>query len=200
MFYHIPKFRKQLNYFCHVTDVFSKEEVEKILDLEDLNKFVKGSVGDGKVGVLNVESRDSEIMWIHPNDFQNGEALWVFDKFADLAAHVNQDHFLFDIDHIQAFQYTVYRENQHYTWHADIANSWQKFERKISATIILSDPNEYEGGEFELINGDPEKSIVVKGNKGDVIFFASWMPHRVRPVTSGVRKSLVAWIMGERSW
>ena len=201
MMYPIPQFNKQLNYFCHVTDVFSKEEVKKILDLEDLTRFLKGNVGDGNRGELNIVARDSDVMWIQPTDGQNGEALWLFEKFAHLTAQINQDHFLFDIDHLQAFQYTVYRENQHYTWHVDIANTWLKYERKISATIILTDPDEYEGGEFEtILGGNAAEPVVLKPNKGDVVFFASWMPHRVRPITNGVRKSLVAWVMGQRNW
>lgn len=83
----------------------------------------------------------------------------------------------------------------------DMGNMSNNYERKISASIMLTDPKKYEGGEFELItNGNIEEPFVVKPNKGDVIFFASWMPHRVRPVTSGVRKSLVCWVMGERTW
>ena len=65
--------------------------------------------------------------------------------------------------------------------------------------MLLTGPDEYEGGELEIINnGNLEEKISFKPNKGDVVFFASWMPHRVVPVTSGLRKSLVAWVMGER--
>ena len=196
----IPSFNKELSYFCHVTEVFSKEEVEKIIDLEDLTRFNKATVGSMTTQPnLNLQARNSEVMWITPNDGQNNDALWLFYKFADLTAKVNQDHFLYDIDHIGDFQYTVYREEQHYNWHLDVFNSWTKYERKISATILLSSPDEYEGGEFELLyQGNVSNPIVIKPNVGDVVFFASWMPHRVRPVTKGVRKSLVSWVLGER--
>ena len=199
MTFPIPAFNKELNYFCHVSDVFPKEEVDKIIDLEDLTRFAKGVVGGGPGGQLNLQARDSEVMWVTPNDGQNGEALWLFHKFADLASKVNQDHFMYDIEFMEDFQYTVYKENHHYNWHIDTFNNWNRFERKISASIILSDPNDYEGGEFELIfNGNGDSPIVMKPNIGDVLFFASWMPHRVRPVTKGVRKSLVSWILGRR--
>jgi len=63
---------------------------------------------------------------------------------------------------------------------------------------MVSDPEEYGGGEFEIVTGgnlnDTKK---FKMDRGDILFFASWMPHRVLPVTHGKRKSLVSWVMGE---
>jgi predicted 2-oxoglutarate/Fe(II)-dependent dioxygenase YbiX len=50
------------------------------------------------------------------------------------------------------------------------------------------------------MNGRVDEPFVAKAEIGDVIFFDSRMPHRVRPVTSGVRKSLVCWIMGKNTW
>lgn len=66
-------------------------------------------------------------------------------------------------------------------------------------SLMLSDPDEYKGGELEIVHtGNLDDKVSFKPNKGDMVFFASWMPHRVAPVQSGTRKSLVAWIMGER--
>ena len=58
-------------------------------------------------------------------------------------------------------------------------------------SLILSDPDEYEGGQLEIWG----KPIDVY-KKGSIIFFPSWMPHRVTPVTKGTRYSLVMWFMG----
>ena len=110
---------------------------------------------------------------------------------------------MYDIEGFENFQYTVYRskDKQHYDWHIDAGNTSSPFERKISASLILTDPSKYEGGEFECVmNGRVDEPFVAKGEIGDVIFFDSGMPHRVRPVTSGVRKSLVCWIMGKNTW
>lgn len=72
--------------------------------------------------------------------------------------------------------------------------------RKISASVILTDPKEYEGGEFELVpHGVADSPLKFKPKKGEIIFFSSFMPHRVTPVTEGIRKSLVCWVMGERT-
>ena len=64
--------------------------------------------------------------------------------------------------------------------------------RKLSMTIILND--EFEGGEFELLG---HQKPVEENGMGTVIIFPSYMVHRVRPITSGTRYSLVAWICGE---
>ena len=67
--------------------------------------------------------------------------------------------------------------------------------RKISFSIGLNDPNEYEGG--ELVVGAPGKySTSFKLEKNQVLFFNSVVTHKVNPVTRGVRKSLVGWAKG----
>ena len=71
--------------------------------------------------------------------------------------------------------------------------------RKISMTLFMNNPDEYEGGEFDLELFEPEKQPryeTFKLKKGSAIFFQSDSWHRVRPVSSGVRKSLVAWYSG----
>ena len=108
---------------------------------------------------------------------------------------------MYNIEGYENFQYTRYRKGEFYDWHIDAGDLSTEYERKISATIILSDPKEYEGGEFQcVIGGRVDEPMTVKPKKGDAIFFASWMPHRVTPVTKGVRKSLVCWVMGKRTW
>lgn len=197
--YPVQKYVRQLNYFCVVNEAFTKDEVDMIVDLEDLQKFTKGAVGQpipgGETGNVVEKSRKSDIMWIQHEPNSD----WLYQKFSNLVSLVNVDHFMYDISGFENFQYTRYRKGEHYDWHMDASNLYQKFERKISSSIILSNSKDYEGGEFEcILHGNLNEPVVIKPQKGDVIFFASWMPHRVRPVTSGIRKSLVCWVMGER--
>ena len=76
----------------------------------------------------------------------------------------------------------------------------RKLTRKLSITIWLNDPDEYEGGEFDIeVLGPREKGKryeTLKLSKGSIVIFKSDKWHRVRPVTSGVRKSLVTWFRG----
>lgn len=187
---------KHLPRFCVVNDVFSKEEIQKIIDLEELQTFEKGKIGTSTgAPSLNEEIRDSEVTWIE----YSHSSQWLFEKFGDLVSKVNDDFFLFDLEGFPYFQYTVYKENGHYDWHIDMEDMSFNQIRKISASIILSDPESYEGGELNLIiNGRVDAPVALKPKMGDVVFFASWTPHKVSPVTQGTRKSLVCWIMGKR--
>ena len=68
--------------------------------------------------------------------------------------------------------------------------------RKISISIQLSRPEDYDGGDLELMYGtEPQK---LDRTRGAFIAFPSFMLHRVTPVTRGTRWSLVAWILGTR--
>ena len=195
MSYPVQKFIKHFSQFCVASEAFTSDEVDRILDIEDLDGFQKGRVGVGKTGSVEEKTRDSDIMWIHP---QTPGAMWLFEKFSMLTSMVNYDHFNYNISHFDAFQYTKYNsKGQHYDWHIDSGGTYGNYERRISASIMLTDPEEYEGGEFvAVINGKVDEPFVAKPPKGDVIFFPSWIPHKVAPVTSGVRKSLVVWVLG----
>ena len=73
--------------------------------------------------------------------------------------------------------------------------------RKLSMTVALVDGSEYEGGDFEINMSTPEKEIIHVINqakiKGSVTIFPSFVWHRVKPVTSGTRYSLVVWNLGK---
>jgi PKHD-type hydroxylase len=198
--YPVQQYSRILNRFCVASQVFTPDEVERILDFEDLQKFQRGAVGsEHKSGKVDKNVRNSEIMWLYHD--QNSD--WLYSKFSNVVSSINYDHFMFDVDSFDNFQYTKYnaKDKQHYDWHVDASNLSTPYERKISATILLTDPSKYEGGEFECVmNGRVDDPVVLKPNAGDIVFFASYMPHRVRPVTSGIRKSLVCWVMGKNSW
>lgn len=190
------RYNRQLPQFKVIEKHFSSEEVDKIIDLEELQQFTQGKVGGNGAGSLNSDARNSDISWLFPSS----QSQWVFDKIGFLMAQVNHDAFMYDIDGFESFQYTKYNKGQHYDWHFDTQVEFLNWERKMSIVLVLSDPKEYSGGEFEIMNvGHPEKTFASKMNKGDVLFFASWMPHRVRPVTKGLRRSLVTWVMGKRT-
>lgn len=194
MSYRVQKYRAPLECFAVWENGYSTEELDKIKFLAELQSFQKGQVGGG-ADAAPVEVRDSDIAWIAQDHHSN----WLFERHAAILGRVNFDHFLYDIDGFQNFQYTVYALNQHYTWHWDLAFGWENYQRKISSVLFLSDPDEYEGGELEIVTtGNIERPVVLKPKRGDCVFFASFMPHRVRPVTSGRRVTLVSWAEGKR--
>ena len=132
--------------------------------------------------------------------------------FGKLILDYNNNHsgWNFDLEFIEAIQLCDYHEGDFYNWHIDsfknpsIQTEHQyhpdrPYNRKVSVTIFLNDPDEYEGGEFDLETAGPNVELryhTMKMPKGTAVVFPSYMWHRVRPVTSGVRKSLVLWIQG----
>jgi PKHD-type hydroxylase len=191
--YGIFKYSAPLECFAIWENGFTKEEVDQVIFLEKLTQFEKGYIGGKKT--VNEIVRDSDISWLHPS----AENDWIFQRLGQIASKVNYDHFLYDVEGVEALQYTKYAIDQHYSWHWDVAFGWENYQRKISLIMMLSDPEDYEGGEFEIcVNGNLDDIKSYKMKRGDIMFFASWMPHRVKPVLSGERKTLVSWITGKR--
>jgi PKHD-type hydroxylase len=196
MMYPVKKYDKFLPKFGVMTNGFTGEEVERILFLEKIMDFRSGQIGMDNGTVLK-EARNSNIAFL-PVD-ENTE--WLYSRIAALVSRANYDLFMLDVDHLQTLQYTIYEsdEQQHYDWHLDAGAMYDKYTRKISGSIALTDPDSYEGGELEIItNGRPDKSEKLKPKIGEIAFFSSEMPHKVHPVTSGIRKSLVFWVNGIR--
>ena len=115
----------------------------------------------------------------------------------------NANHFGFDtVQLTETGQYTEYSKGGFYKWHMDsgVEMSDMPPVRKISMTLLLNDPKEFEGGELEIYNGEltntGSKEHLIKLRQGQAIFFASFFLHRVNTVTEGNRKALVMWFGG----
>ena len=107
----------------------------------------------------------------------------------------------FQVDAAEDMQITKYNVGGHYDYHED-GNGITKIQapgneflhgktRKLSMTIVLND--DYEGGEFQFFGHEEW----IKEKSGTVIVFPSYKVHKVRPVTKGVRYSLVVWFLGK---
>lgn len=153
------------------------------------------------------KSRSSEVAWIS----DSSEHSWITEPVANIVAVTNRKHWRWDIEKHESFQYTRYGEEQFYGWHADARAEpypedarWPGLTRKISVTISLSDGADYEGGEFAIEDttlppsrAERRVKILEKARKkGSIVVFASHLHHEVRPVTTGLRRSLVGWFLG----
>lgn len=114
----------------------------------------------------------------------------------------------YQIDYSERIQFTKYKKNQHYGFHADSSvkdiDSYGKI-RKLSLVACLSDPKEFKGGDFEFQFRNNEDPTIITPvpelrNKGTVIVFPSFLYHRVTPLTKGTRYSLVMWTRGNFYW
>jgi PKHD-type hydroxylase len=92
-------------------------------------------------------------------------------------------------------QFTEYPEGGFYDWHmdTDVNMRHEPPVRKISMTLLLNHPSEFEGGDLELMSPGKFKKL----EQGHAMIFASFLNHRVAPVTRGIRQSLVMWFGGK---
>ena len=197
------------------------EDVVEILDKDLYNNF-DHKMQDSKLhgDSLNKDKRNSKNTWI-PTDHWIAGFLWHYVQKA------NRDNFLYDLSYIdgESMQYTRYGEGEYYNWHNDSSiavhykpqalgisggesinnekahidylNKNTEMVRKLSFTLQLSDPNDYEGGNVQLID-DAGKSYIAPRQRGSIVLFDSRTSHRVLKVTKGTRRSIVGWVVGPR--
>tara|TARA_B100000003_G_scaffold193313_1_gene193637 strand:- start:395 stop:943 length:549 start_codon:yes stop_codon:yes gene_type:complete len=141
---------------------------------------------DGKK-VVDKNWRSSRNVWLYADN-------WVGGMMAHWVQTANTMHYNFDLTTWETrIQYTEYGPGDKYAWHIDGTED-PKLIRKLSISLCLSERDEYEGGEFQIMLG--AELITMKMDLGDVIVFPADAMHRVRPVKSGKRISLVGWYGG----
>ena len=138
-----------------------------------------------------------------PTDQNNkaNEIAWRFLKEA------NNKMFHYDLTYFQSIQFAEYKDGGHYDWHID---SYHQDElnktRKLSLSLVLSNPDNFEGGKLEFYNGGRpweekgdatgEQIKIDLESQGTIVVFDSRDYHRVTPVTKGIRYSVVCWATG----
>lgn len=176
-----------------VEDIFSKFELNRIENYcESFNKFDATITDNSEV---NKNFRRSKINFHKPNL----ENKWIFNKLNDIIQLTNDRYYKFDLTGYNLFQYSTYdsNENGYYNWHTDTffgENKDKHLQRKLSLTLLLND--DFEGGEFSIRYQDEEE--IIPCVKGSMILFPSFILHKVKPVTRGIRKSLVVWVDGPK--
>jgi len=169
-------------------EAFTEEQLNWINNLKNLFPIEKANT----TGPTEDSVRNSHIRWIDYNE----KSAWLYKHLSELIQTANNEMWNFDISYIDdSIQYTEYHDNGgHYDWHLDVG-MYPVNHRKISVTIQLSDPDDYEGGDFEVMTSSiPD---IAPRKKGCAILFPSYLLHRVTPVTKGIRKSLVVWVNGQ---
>tara|TARA_B100000427_G_scaffold327140_1_gene337239 strand:- start:1693 stop:2319 length:627 start_codon:yes stop_codon:yes gene_type:complete len=191
-----------------VVDIIERDVSEKF----DMN------MGESRLdgNTVNKDKRNSYNAWI-PTSHWVGGFLWHYVQRA------NRENFLYDLRCIdgESMQYTRYAEGQYYKWHndsglmghykpvskgdnkdtdkrhQDFVNENTELVRKLSFSLQLSDPDDYEGGNVQLMAENGE-SYIAPRQRGCIILFDSRTQHRVLKVTKGTRKSIVGWVVGPR--
>ena len=174
------------------TPLFTPEQCQMVIDAGRRQKPQKAQVGMNKPkGGVDTNKRITTISWIPFKEMQP-----MYDQINEFIQKANRNHFGFeDIQITEQTQFTEYPEGGFYDWHmdTDVTMQHEPPVRKISMTLLLSPENQFEGGDLELMA--PGKRVKLK--QGHAIIFASFLNHRVAPVTRGVRQSLVMWFGGK---
>jgi PKHD-type hydroxylase len=193
--------------FCDELIAYGKKNQEQIAltgNIESkrnlkLNPLTKKETKDLK------KKRNSNVVWMDDR--------WIYDQIQPYVNQANKSAgWNFEWNWSESCQFTKYSKEQYYDWHCD---SWDtpynnpenlNFHgkiRKLSVTCSLSDPKDYKGGELEFNFNNPEatkkqniKKCLEILPRGSIVVFPSFVWHRVRPVTKGIRYSLVIWNLG----
>ena len=173
--------------------IFTPEQCKMIIEAgraEPKNNAGVGNEKGIKGGHVDTNTRTSHISWIPFSKMKD-----MYKDLDKIMQATNRNHFGFEGMTINEMaQYTEYPEGGFYEWHVDNDVNMQHEPpvRKISMTLLLSPESEFEGGDLELM----AEGKVAKIKQGHAVFFASFIRHRVKPVTRGRRQSLVMWFGG----
>jgi PKHD-type hydroxylase len=172
---------------------YVKEIPAELCDLA-IKDFLKVAPKDANMGqngeVNNHEHRNTSIRFIDPGHW-----------FTYLMHEVGREgnvtcRWQYEVNGQENLQFAEYGPNQHYDWHVDVFPlAVSPTDRKISIICLLSDPEEFEGGDLEIKLYSQYKAPL---KKGTIIAFPSILEHRVTPVISGLRRSAVVWMTGPR--
>ncbi|MFY0601941.1 MAG: 2OG-Fe(II) oxygenase [Cyclobacteriaceae bacterium] len=169
---------------------FSKSEIDQLNQAWEANNQETATVTGGNETV-NSGIRRSSVVTIAPNQ---QELSWFYKKLSDLVLKCNQECYGFDLHGIyEPIQIIGYETGDFFEWHADYGNGYSS-NRKLSVSVQISSPDQYEGGELQFMVN--KQVISVPKTEGTVVIFPSYIMHRVNKITKGERRSVVCWISG----
>lgn len=201
------------NSYYYFKSALSPKFCDDVIEYGLQQKEVLGITGGYEDKKLNSKQlkklkklRHSDLVWLNENWIY--KELHPFVRIANRMAGWN-----FQWDRSEQIQFTKYKLNQYYGWHQDAWRDPYGIDshpnlkgkiRKLSVSVSLSDPKDYEGGEFEFDyrEQDPDKPQIISKfeqlkAQGTILVFPSHTWHRVKPVTKGTRYSLVLWTIGK---
>ena len=138
-----------------------------------------------------IEKRASQQCWLRYDS-------WIAGILHNILISANNAYFHYNLYHFDSdIQVTKYEPGQFYEWHVDQLKADKPMKRKLSISLVLN--NDFTGGDLQLLETDSlynETATTVQLTAGAAAIFPAWVVHRVTPVTSGTRYSLVAWMNG----
>jgi len=178
--------------WMHFTELFSKEQCEEITRLGKNLALTEGVVGTGDQDFgTNYSLRSARVGWF---DSADDSANWIYRHLTEAVNRANSDFWKFNVEYLEGLQFTAYNKpGDHQDTHMDTGWIGEHY-RKLTVIIQLTDPETYEGADLELQLAHDYTPMTRA--QGSMIVFPSFILHRVKPLISGERHSLVSWVCG----
>jgi predicted 2-oxoglutarate/Fe(II)-dependent dioxygenase YbiX len=173
--------------FWYFSDAMTSDACKKLIgSLEAQVQGEDAQIGTGKSGVVNKEIRDVKKV---PLPSYRG----IGATMAGMGLSANMQAWKFDVTHSNQTDYLKYDVDGHYHAHVDTFMKPDYAEcRKLTVLMFLND--DFEGGKLFIQNG--HERIYPPQAPGTCLVFPSFMLHGVEPVTKGIRRSIVTWLVG----
>lgn len=182
------------NKYLHITkeNIIGGPHIDSIL-MYTKDKLDYAKVGLGDVGKVDRSIRNVSHCWLPPEKFE-----WLYCLIENEIKDANWFNYKFNLHAMEQIDFLEYHagsedhEHGKYSQHVD---GTLNTTRKLTFSILLSDPSEFEGGDL-LLYEDSNRPTMMPKKQGAITFFPSYLLHEVTPVTKGTRRALVSWIHG----
>jgi PKHD-type hydroxylase len=184
--------RRSVQPFAVWLNGFTSGELDAIIAHGERLSREKATIEDRGRLEISDTVRVTRTAWIA----HNPDTDWIYDRLWRIGYHLNQTSYRLDLTALsEQLQYTIYESSEagHYDWHVD-HSTVTPVPRKLSLVLQLSDPADYEGCALEIRAANSIETAPLE--RGTVIAFPSYVLHRVTPILTGRRRSLVSWISG----
>ena len=187
----------------HTHSGLTNSEIEAIKNYYKESNHEIATTGNFTKENQDFSIRKSEVVWMTEDFNKQFGTFDIISKIYSKVDELNKSFFKFNLFDVEPLQITRYDSSNRgfYEMHTDAGFTQGNLVRKLSFVIQLSDPSEFEGGEFVYNNGVEtvvNETCPQAVQKGMIILFPSFLIHGVKPVTKGTRYSLVGWCNGER--
>lgn len=171
-------------------NLFSVEECNNIIRETQGSEINNATIGTH--GEINNNIRETKVKFLNLNNHN----MWIGKRIIPVIEDINNVRYKFKLTRLKELHLLEYTKDCFYDWHIDLSGNLETSSRKLSFVVFLSNPKDYDGGNLDFDMKDKSRTPFVPMEQGSMIIFPSFLPHRVLPVTRGVRHTLVGWIHG----
>jgi predicted 2-oxoglutarate/Fe(II)-dependent dioxygenase YbiX len=173
--------------YAHIPNLLSQSEIEEFVRSTADLKFNQASVYSKGQGFIDRSVRKTRVKSLNAQ----GK---IFEKVQKAFVEKNSEIWKIDTQfEFENMQYSEYKKGDFFSWHLDGMDDGFKQRRLFTMVLFLSQQKTYVGGEFEIKDWT-QKAYPIEQTPGSLLVFPSGVLHQVKPVKSGVRRTLVFFV------